>query len=288
MPWCDSSMRSRSLRAAVLAAAFTVALAHATPESTRTELLQRVQAQWPAVTTPELAGGATAFDPQLRADVEAHVAEANAVGAAGKARWDRRFKDGRSLRGCFPNGGRRVAAQYPLFDPKLKRVITLETAINQCLKSHNEAAIDPQEAEMATLVAYVRSLANGQKTAVRVPAAAAAKFEQGRRLYFTRIGQRNLACASCHVLFPGKHYGEETLASPVGAAAHWPIVRQGAPLTLQMRMRECLELMGAAPFPAGSDELNHLEYFLAYLANGLPVQANAWRPAPSKATGEGR
>jgi hypothetical protein len=43
-------------------------------------------------------------------------------------------------------------------------------------------------------------------------------------------------------------------------------------------MRECLELMGAAPFPAGSEELNNIEYFLSYLSNGYAIQANAWRP----------
>jgi sulfur-oxidizing protein SoxA len=159
-------------------------------------------------------------------------------------------------------------------------VITFETAINQCLRSHGEAVLDPQEPPMAELAAYARSLSNGQKVAVRVPAAAAERFEQGRRLYFTRMGQRNFACASCHVASAGMHYGDETLSSAIGQATHMPVVRNGAPLTLQMRIRECLELMGAAPFPAGSDELNHLEYFLAYLSNGLPLQASPWRPAP--------
>ena len=288
MPWSVSSMRCLSLRGALLALACCATVVHATPESTREELLKRLQSLWPQLTPAVLAGGATAFDAELRAEVEAHAAEAKATGTAGKARWERKFKDGRSLASCFPNGGRRVAAQYPLFDPKLKRVITLETAINQCLKSHNEAALDVQEPDMAALVAYLRSLANGQKVAVRMPAAAVDRFEQGRRLYFTRLGQRNFACASCHVQSQGKHFGDETLSSAVGAAAHWPVIRGGAPVTLQMRMRECLELMGAAPFPAGSDELNHLEYFLTYLANGLPVQANAWRPAPSKARAAGR
>jgi hypothetical protein len=43
-------------------------------------------------------------------------------------------------------------------------------------------------------------------------------------------------------------------------------------------MRECLELMGAAPFAAGSEELNHIEYFLTYLSNGLTLKANVGRP----------
>jgi len=49
-------------------------------------------------------------------------------------------------------------------------------------------------------------------------------------------------------------------------------------VTAQARMRECLERMGAAPFAAGSDELNQLEYYVTWLANGKPVKANAWRP----------
>src|SRR5688572_26738031 len=36
--------------------------------------------------------------------------------------------------------------------------------------------------------------------------------------------------------------------------------------------------MGAATFPAGAEELNTIEYFLAYLSNGYTLGANAWRP----------
>jgi len=276
-------MRFPRTALAIVLVAFAAA-AQATPESTRAELLQRLQARGTGVPVADLARGAAAFDPALRAEVEAHVAEVDAAAAAGKPRWLRRFKDGKSLAGCFPNGGRRVAASYPLFDSRLKRVVTLEMAINQCLKSHGEAVLEPLEPEMAQVVAYARSLAAGQKVAVRMPAAAVDRFEQGRRLYFTRLGQRNYACASCHVASAGKHYGDEAISSAIGQAAHGPLLRGGTLVTLQARMRECLELMGAAPFPAGSDELNHLEYFLAYLANGLPVQAAAWRPAPSAPT----
>jgi sulfur-oxidizing protein SoxA len=68
------------------------------------------------------------------------------------------------------------------------------------------------------------------------------------------------------------------LSPAIGQATHWPVIRGESVVTLQARIRECLELMGAAPFAAGSDELNHLEYFLTFLSNGLPLKANAWRP----------
>jgi sulfur-oxidizing protein SoxA len=153
--------------------------------------------------------------------------------------------------------------------------------VNQCRKTHGEAIYEPADAQtMGAVMAYLRSLSNGQKIAVRVPAAAGERFEQGRRLYFTRMGQRNFACASCHLQGAGKRYGDMPLSPVIGQAAHWPLIRDGAAVTMQMRMRECLELMGAAAFASGSDELNNLEYFVTAISAGLPLKANAWRPPP--------
>lgn len=198
----------------------------------------------------------------------------------GRALWARKFKDKRSLASCFPNGGHRIAAAYPLYDPRVKRVITLEMAINQCLKVHREDLLEPLDPDtMGALVAYVRSLSDGQKINVRVPAAAQGRFDEGQRLYFTRMGQRNFACASCHVRAAGKRYRDAVLAPVQGQATRGPWVRAGKAATLQARMRECLERMGAAPFSAGSDELNHLEYYVTYQSNGMPLKGGTRRPA---------
>jgi sulfur-oxidizing protein SoxA len=275
-------MRCPELLARALVAAVAFApLAHGAPEDARKAVAATLQERLPAVAPADYALGAAALDPALRAEVDAHGADAAPIVAAGKALWQRKFRDGRTLATCFPNGGRRVAAAYPQYDPRLKRVITLETAINLCLRTHNEPQLDAQEAPMARVTAYLRTLSDGQKMAVRVPPAAEERFEQGRRMYFSRMGQRNYACASCHLANAGKFFGQSPLSPAIGQATHWPVVRNGEPLTLQMRMRECLELMGAAPFPSGSEELTQLEYFLAYLSNGLPLKANAWRPAPA-------
>ena len=88
------------------------------------------------------------------------------------------------------------------------------------------------------------------------------------------------ACASCHVQAAGRRYAGTPLSPAIGQAVRWPFIRGAVPVTLQAQIRECLERMGAAPFAAGSEELNDLEYFLTYLSNGLPVKANAWRSVP--------
>jgi sulfur-oxidizing protein SoxA len=227
---------------------------------------------------PAMEPHAAALEPPAHAETGDHAAEVAAVVEAGKKLWNARFKDGRSLASCFPNGGRRIAATYPLYDARLKKVVTLEMAVNQCRKTHGEALYEATDsATMGPVIAYVRSLANGQKIAVRVPQAAQEKLEQGKRLYATRMGQRNFACASCHVQGAGKYYAHAVLSPPASQAPQWPLVRNGAVVTAQARMRECMELMGAAPFAAGSDELNHLEYYITSLAKAEPIRANAWR-----------
>ncbi len=257
---------------------FALGIANAAHEPTKSEIAARLLRQLPDVKPSDYALGSAAFDAELRTRLEENAnAGADAV-AAGRALWTAKFRDGRTLASCFPNGGRRIAQNYPQYDSRLKRVVTLEMAVNQCLKTHGQPLYEPADpATMGLVIAYVRSLADGQKIAVRVPPAAEAKFAEGSRLYFTRMGQRNFACASCHLQNAGRHYAEAALSPAIGQATHWPLIRGGAPVTLHARIRECLELMGAAPFAAGSEELNHLEYFLAYLSNGLPLKANAWR-----------
>jgi len=278
-------MRCPDIHRAALAAcalagtcALAAASALASPAEVKGEVDARLHAQLPSIETRDYALGSAAFDEELRAQEDAHADAAKPVLATGAALWKRRFKDGHTLSACFPNGGRRVAVAYPQYHPRLKLVFTLEMAINQCLKAHHEALLDYDGAEMAAITAYVRSLSDGYRVAVRVPGAAQPHFENGRRMYFSRLGQRNFACASCHIVAAGKRYADVPLSPVVGQAARWPFLRGEEVLTLQAQIRACLERMGAAPFPAGSEELNDLEYFLTYLSNGLPIRANAWRP----------
>jgi len=253
-----------------LACALASFASHGAADDARRAIAARIEAQ--------LAAAAAAAPVEAPAQAEPAAPPGPTPAERGKALWVRKFKDGKSLASCYPNGGRRVAASYPLYDSRLKRVVTLEMSINQCLKVHREPlleATDPQT--MGVLTAYLRSLSEGRKVAVRVPAAAEARFEQGRRLYFTRFGQRNFACASCHVQTAGRIYAEQPLSGAVGQATRWPFIRGNQAFTLQAQIRDCLDRMGAAPFGVGSDEMNDLEYFLTYLSLGQPLKPNTAR-----------
>lgn len=275
----------RRFRLALLLAALLPLPALAGAEKVRGDVVSRMQELHPGIATAEFAQGSAAFDTERRVEAARNTPAPGAAESieAGRRIWTRKFANGRTLAGCFPNGGRRVAASYPQYDRRVKRLVTLETAINQCLKTHREPLLDAGDPEtMGVVLAYLRSLSEGRKVAIRVDSAPAEeRFEEGRRLYFTRMGQQNYACASCHVQHAGKYYAGAAIPAPIGAAVQWPHIREGRPATLQMRVRECLERMGAAPFPAGSDDLAHIEFFLAYLSNGLALKPNAWRPRPA-------
>ena len=102
---------------------------------------------------------------------------------------------------------------------------------------------------------------------------ARAAFERGRAFYETRHGQMNLACAQCHDGNWGKRLLHETISQGHGNA--FPAYRlewQGLG-SLQRRIRACYFGIRADMPAPGARELTDLELFLAWRAQGLPMEA---------------
>jgi len=113
----------------------------------------------------------------------------------------------------------------------------------------------------------------GLPLAVSIDGPARAAFERARAFYDQRHGQMNLACAHCHDQNWGKRLLGETISQGHGNA--FPAYRlewQGLG-SLQRRIRACLFGVRAEMPPAGAAELAELELFLAWRAQGLPVEA---------------
>ena len=197
----------------------------------------------------------------------------------GQKMWEKPFKNGKKFSSCFPNGGKNVAGDYPYFDSASNRVVTFENAINACLKANGDEELKYGDSEIGLLTAYARSLSDGMKINIKVEGnGALAAYEKGRKYYYTRNGQLNFACSTCHVGNAGKFMRSDQLSMMIGQASHWPEFRGGTDIvTLQGRFRQCEKNVRAKPKNANSEEYNDLEYFLTYMSNGLPMQSPVFR-----------
>ena len=193
--------------------------------------------------------------------------------------WETPFRNGKTFSSCFKNGGKNVAGNYPYFDNAAGHVVTFENAINACLKKNGEAELEYGGSKMGLLTAYARSLSDGMKVNVKVRGKGAlAAYEKGKKYYYTRNGQLNFSCASCHVQNAGKFIRSDQLSMMIGQASHWPEFRGGTDIvTLQKRFMQCQKNMRAKPLKANSEEYNDLEYYLTYMSNGLPMLTPVFR-----------
>jgi len=119
----------------------------------------------------------------------------------GKEMFAKPFKNGKSYGDCFPNQGIGIRQNYPYFDPGEGKVITLELALNRCRGANGEPPLSYVEDEMAALTAYMAFTSRGKPFDIKIPddPRALEAYQNGKRYFYTRRGQLNFSCATCHV-----------------------------------------------------------------------------------------
>jgi sulfur-oxidizing protein SoxA len=265
-----------------LGIALGAATAHATPESDRQEFIKYYTSKYPNIKVEDYVYGALAFDADSKAQYDAimEFPPFDSQIEAGRKMWETPFKNGKTYASCLPSGGKQIAGNYPMFDEAKGKVVTLIDAINDCRTANGEEAYKPNDMKtMGLLISYMRTLSDGMIMNVKVegPKATAA-YEDGKKTFFTRKGQLNFACASCHVQNAGTRLRSELISPAVGHAVHWPVFRGGDNLVaLQNRYTGCFKQVRAVPPAVGSTTMNNLEYFHSSLSNGMPMKASVFR-----------
>jgi sulfur-oxidizing protein SoxA len=201
---------------------------------------------------------------------------------AGKEMFSKPFGNGKTYADCFPNGGIGIRQNYPYFDAKEGKVVTLELALNRCREANGEAPYSYLKDEMASLTAYMAFTSRGKPFDIKIPddPRALAAYENGKRYFYTRRGQLNFSCASCHVQAPGERLRAEILAPALGILNALPIYRSewSGMGTTSRRFITCNSQTRAVPLEPQSDEYRNLEYYLSYMSNGLPISGPGARP----------
>ena len=193
---------------------------------------------------------------------------------AGKALVEESFADGSTLIDCL---GPDPVSRHPYFNDDTGKLVSLGSAVNECRRKHGKQNLSYQKQALQEIIAYLSFLERDKRRRMSAPSgeAALAAYERGKAYFYTKRGQLNLSCADCHMKAVGKRLREQPLMPVIGAVNHFPIysLRAGALGSLHQRFVGCIEqVRGESPL-LESRAFRELEYFLALMADGLPLMA---------------
>ncbi|HEX2655012.1 MAG TPA: sulfur oxidation c-type cytochrome SoxA [Xanthobacteraceae bacterium] len=171
-----------------------------------------------------------------------------------------------------------VGAAMPKWDGKANKPINLEQRINICRTEHMQAqpwAFKSQE--LTDMTTFVRHQSRGLPVTVKTDGPMSPWFERGKKMYYTRVGQLDLACASCHEHNNGKFMRADFLSQ--GQTNGFPTyrLRDQRLVPLHERFEGCMFDVRAEPFKPLSDEFLALELYVAWRGIGLPVETPSVR-----------
>jgi len=190
------------------------------------------------------------------------------------------YNSNKAIQKCFPDVT--IAGDYPMFDEKTNQVVTLTSAINDCLVNAGEKKWNPKKGKMAILQSYFayQTQEAEKKVNIKINSAAAAEaYERGKEAYYSQRGYLKLSCATCHVQGAGKRVRNESLSQLLGQTTHFPVFRlkwgkdnvENGLGTLERRMTGCNKDQGENAHKANSTWMKELLYFMAYMSNGMNI-----------------
>lgn len=171
-----------------------------------------------------------------------------------------------------------VRATYPKWNEKAGELRTLGQQINACRET--EMGAEPYKTDSADLLAMealISSVGRGTTINVAIDGPVADIWAQGKELYYTRTGQLDLSCASCHE----QNYGNMIRADHLsqGQINGFPTYRlnNAALIGVQSRFKGCVRDTRAETYDVNSPEFIALELYVASRGNGLSVEGPSVR-----------
>ncbi|MGZ8547529.1 MAG: sulfur oxidation c-type cytochrome SoxA, partial [Sulfuricurvum sp.] len=170
---------------------------------------------------------------------------------------------------------------FPRYVEPAKKVVTLAQTIQMAAAANEKSVPKLEGKEMIKMSAYVKSLANGQKTSIDVKANAHMKemMKLGQEVFEERRGGRGLSCNNCHNPdIVGKRLRMQALpdlgAKVTASGGTWPAYRmtQSQMVTLDKRMQQCMSNALLAELPLGSREMVALEVYVTNKTKGNEIQ----------------
>ncbi|CAJ1369751.1 MAG: sulfur oxidation c-type cytochrome SoxA [Roseibium album] len=157
-------------------------------------------------------------------------------------------------------------------------LVAMEDLVNGCRTERMGA--EPWKwsgGNMTAMTALIGLQSRGMPVGVKIDGEAAPFWEKGKELYYTRVGQLDMACSNCHE----NNYGVMIRADHLsqGQINGFPTYRlKNAKLnSIHARFKGCMKNIRAEPFKEGGDEFKALELYLASRGQGLSVETPSVR-----------
>jgi len=186
---------------------------------------------------------------------------------------------------CLSEGGSNlasIATHYPKYNARLKRVMTIESQVEYCSQIVFGQKIKWGSNENNMITMYIKSLSTGKALQVNTESMPLMEaYHRGEKLFYTKVGQFNYACASCHTPQGGtlgKHLRGQNPTTVFGDAAQYPVYHTKLGLiSLAQRIGQCQWVARTARLKPGSQAYTDLEVFISVLSNGYPIAVPSLR-----------
>ena len=186
--------------------------------------------------------------------------------------------EGKSCSSCHENVEDFAGLKAELPRVENGELVTLTNLVNECVTDRmGSEAWKYSGGKMSAMTALIAHQSRGLPMNVAIDGDAAPFWEQGKELYYTRVGQLDMSCSNCHE----DNYGNMIRADHLsqGQINGFPLYRlKNAKInTTHGRFKGCMANIRATPFKEGSAEFKALELYIASRGQGLSVETPAVR-----------
>lgn len=188
--------------------------------------------------------------------------------------------EGKSCASCHDNMDSMagVKATYPKWNEEAGEVRTLQMQMNDCRTNRMGAeAWGYDKTPAINMEAALSAVSRGMPVNVAIDGPVHETWELGKELYYTRTGQLEMSCASCHEANYGNMIRADHLSQ--GQVNGFPVYRlKNTKLNgTHSRFKGCVRDTRAQTYSPGSPEFIALELYVTSRGNGLSVEGPSVR-----------
>nr|WP_286789557.1 sulfur oxidation c-type cytochrome SoxA [Thioclava sp. UBA3469] len=189
--------------------------------------------------------------------------------------------EGKSCADChgdISEGMKGVRASMPKVN-EAGKLWSMEDYINDCRTNRMGAeAWGWDSTPMHNMTTAIAVESRGMPVSVKIDGDAQPFWEKGKEMYYTRYGQLELSCASCHEENYGNYIRADHLSQ--GQIQGFPVYRlkNAGVVSIHNRFKGCIRDTRAETYSPGSDEFRNLELYVASRGLGLDIEGGGVRP----------